>query len=457
MAEAINKAQKLKQPPGLYLISFTSIWERFSYYGMRAFLVLYMINTLTSNKGFLGGMGIDPSTAGLIYGLFTGACYLLPLFGGVLADKFIGKRRSVVIGGILIMIGHFTLATNAGLFGEMSNIALFIGGLTVLAIGNGFFKPTASSMIGDLYEQGDPRRDSAYTIYYMLFNGGAFLAPIVCGYFGETYGYKYGFLIAAIGMFFGLLVYLFGQNKYLGDIGLAPVRKDPSEKKEVKVPLTKQEKDKLSVIFVLLFFVTFFWAGFEQAGSTLTLYTDSYINKVVFGWEIPTTWFQAINPIFIIILGPVFSWLWIALSKKGKNPSTPIKMGLGMIALGIGFLFMLGAIMERGGDIQDPTVKASIIWLIGTYLLHTIGELLISPIGLSMVTKLAPIKLASMMMGAWFLSSFVANLLAGLSVGFVNSLGAFTIFAGIAGFVAGLGIVVLLLSRWLLNRMHGAD
>ncbi len=457
MAENAALGAKVKHPPGLYLISFTSIWERFSYYGMRAFLILYMVNTLTSDKGFLGGLGMEKGTAGMIYGFFTGACYLLPLLGGFIADQFIGKRRSVLIGGVLIAAGHFTLAINAGLVQGLNTLPFFALGLVLLAIGNGFFKPTASSMIGDLYEQGDTRRDSAYTIYYLLFNGGAFLAPIVCGFFGETYGYQYGFLIAAIGMVLGLIVYVIGQNKYLGNIGLAPTQKDSETNKKENAPLTKQEKDRLTVIFVLLFFVTFFWAGFEQAGSTFTLYTANYIDRVFLGWEIPTTFFQAVNPIFIVLLGPVFSWLWIALAKKGKNPSTPIKMGLGMIALGLGFVFMMGAVLQRGGDIQDPTVKASLIWLLLTYFMHTIGELLVSPIGLSMVTKLAPVRLASLLMGAWFLSSFAANLLAGLSVEFVEKLGAFTIFGGIAVFVAALGVIVLFLSKWLLKNMHGAD
>lgn len=443
---------KMKQPPGLYLISFTSIWERFSYYGMRAFLILYMANAVISGnpKANLGGLGLSESTSGLIYGIFTGSCYLLPLLGGFLADRFIGKRRSVLIGGILIMLGHFTLAADAGF------VPFFIG-LTVLAIGNGFFKPTAASMIGDLYEPGDKRRDSAFTIYYMLFNGGAFLAPIICGFFGETYGYRYGFLTAAFGMLLGLIVYVSGQKKYLGNIGLKPVKVDKATAQAEKKPLTKEEVDRISVIVVLLFFVTFFWAGFEQAGSTLTLFTDKYIDKTVFGWSVPTSWFQAINPIFIVILGPVFSKLWMTLTRKGKNPPTPMKMGMGMIALGAGFIFMIGAVMQRGGNVADVNVKASILWIIGTYMLHTIGELLVSPIGLSMVTKLAPIRLASLFMGVWYLSSFVANILSGLTVRYVESLGAMTIFSGIAIFVAALGVIVLFLSRWLIARMHGVD
>ncbi len=452
MAEAVNAQENMKQPAGLYLISFTSIWERFSYYGMRAFLILYMANrVIASNpKAHLGGLGIAEGTAGKIYGIFTGMCYLLPLFGGYLADRYIGKRRSVLIGGILIMLGHFTLAADAGMIP-------FSLGLTLLAIGNGFFKPTAASMIGDLYEQGDKRRDSAFTIYYMLFNGGAFLAPIICGFFGETYGYRYGFLTAGFGMLLGIIVYMVGAQKTLGDIGKFPIMKQNKDKNIEKKPLTKDEKDRISVILVLLFFVTFFWAGFEQAGSTLTLYTDKFIDKTVFGWEIPTSWLQAVNPIFIVLLGPIFSGLWVSLSKKKKNPSSPVKMALGMIALGVGFLFMIGAVMQRGGNNPDVAVKASLLWLVATYLLHTIGELLLSPIGLSLVTKLAPIRLASLFMGVWYLSSFVANLLIGFTVEYVEKLGAMTIFSGIAIFVGGLGFFVLFISRWLLNRMHGAD
>ncbi len=450
--KTLDPKASMKQPPGLYLISFTSIWERFSYYGMRAFLILYMANQVIANnpKAHLGGLGFSEGFAGQVYGIFTAMCYMLPLFGGILADKYIGKRRSVLIGGIFIMFGHLTLAADAG------QIPFFLG-LTLVAIGNGFFKPTAATMIGDLYEPGDQRRDSAFTIYYMLFNGGAFLAPIVCGFFGETYGYKYGFLTAAFGMLLGLIVYLVGAPKYLGDIGKKPIRNKDKNVVVEKKPLSKTELDRISVILVLLFFVTFFWAGFEQAGSTLTLYTDKFIDKTVFGWEIPTSWLQAVNPIFIVLLGPIFSALWIKLAKRGKNPSTPVKMGLGMIALAVGFVFMIGAVMERGGDIADTSVKASILWLIGTYFLHTIGELMLSPIGLSMVTKLAPVRLASMFMGVWYLSSTIANFISGIAVGFVQQYGAMTIFSGIAIFVGICGLIVLALSRWLLYRMHGAD
>lgn len=447
------QVEKLKQPKGLWLLSFTSIWERFSYYGMRAILVLYVANQAldhANHKAHLGGLGLSENNAGWIYSSFTSLCYLLPLLGGFFADRYFGKRRSVLIGGFLIMIGHFTLAADLGFFP-------FIAGLTVLAFGNGFFKPSAPSMIGDLYTPGDKRRDSGFTIYYTLFNGGAFFAPLICGYFGETYAYRYGFLTAGFAMMLGLIVYMIYAERFLGDIGKRPIHKVNREAKVEKTPLTKEEKDRISVILVLLFFVTFFWSGFEQAGSTFTLYTDKYLDKSIGGWEMPTSWLQAVNPIFIVILGPLFSMLWVALAKRKKNPPTPIKMGIGMLSLSVGFLFMIGAAMRRGGDNLDITVKASILWMIATYFFHTIGELCLSPIGLSMVTKLAPIKLASLFMGIWFLGSAAANYTSGLMIIFANSYGYLALFTMFAILVAVLSIVVFFASKKLLVLMHGAD
>ena len=446
---ASSKKELFGQPVGLFLISFTSIWERFSYYGMRAILILYMANELiASNKfSFRGGLGFSESNAGLIYGFFTSMCYFLPLLGGIIADKYIGKRRSVLIGGFLIMFGHFTLATDSGL-------VPFFSGLVLLAIGNGFFKPSAPSMIGELYTLEDKRRDSAFTIYYTLFNGGACLAPILCGYFGETYAYRYGFLTAGFGMMLGLIGYMLLAPKYLGEIGKKP-KPIVSEVKIEKAPLTKEEKDRITVIFILLAFVIFFWSGFEQAGSTLTLFTDKYVDKSIFGWQMPTSWFQAINPVFILILGPLFSMLWMSLAKKKKDISSPSKMGIGMIFLGLGFVFMLFAIIQRGGNNPDINIKANLMWVVMTYLLHTIGELCLSPIGLSMVTKLAPARMVSTFIAVWFLSSTIANFIAGVTVSFVVALGDFNVFLIIALLVGILGVVVLLLSNKLLKMMHG--
>ena len=449
----MEQTEKLRQPKGLWILSFTAIWERFSYYGMRAFLILYMVNdvlNLKTGKSHLGGLGFNESDAGLVYGTFTGMCYILPLLGGFLADRFIGKRRSVIIGSVLIMLGHFTLAA------DISAVSFFIG-LAILALGNGFFKPNCSSMIGDLYEPGDKRRDSGFTLFYMLFNGGAGLAPIICGYFGETYAYRYGFLAAGFAMLLGLIVYLIAAQRYLGDIGKYPVHKQNIKNNVEKRPLTKEEKHRILVIFILMFFVVFFWAGFEQAGGTFTLYTDKYLDKSIFGWMMPTSWMQSINPLFIIILGSSFAALWIALAKKGRNPSTPLKMGIGMIALGVGFLFMVGAVMQRGGDNPNVAIKASLIWMILTYLFHTIGELCLSPIGLSMVTKLAPAKHSSLYMGLWFASIGIALFLSGTVVSFVAKLGALEVFLGIGVFIGVLGLIVIIMSRWLVKMMHGVD
>lgn len=443
-----------KQTPAFYILSFTSMWERFSYYGMRAFLILYMVNdVMMGEKGHLGGLGFSDGYAGVVYGVFNGMCYLLPLLGGWMSDRFLGERRSVFIGGILIMIGHFTLATDAGLFP-------FYLGLTLLAIGNGFFKPTTVTMIGDLYEQGDKRRDSAFTIYYMIFNGGAILAPILCGYFGETYGYKYGFLTAGIGMFIGLVIYVITGKRYLGNLGMIPrhkLAKQQSNDNKKKVPLTREERDRIAVIFVLLFLTTFFWAAFEQAGSTMNLYTDKYINKVIAGWEVPTSWFQSVNPIYVLILAPLFSSFWLWLNKIDKNPSTPLKMAIGMVILGSGFLFMVGAVLQRGGDVADESIKASLWWLMGAYLFTTIGELFVSPIGLSMITKLAPARMGSLFMGVWFLSFFLAHLIGGLVVQVMSKLGALNLFIIITVIIIVLGIVVFALSRKLVVWMHGRD
>jgi proton-dependent oligopeptide transporter, POT family len=267
---------KSRQTPAFYLISFTSMWERFSYYGMRAILILYMANDIMDpEKGHLGSMQFTEGMAGIIYGFFNGACYLLPLAGGFLSDRFLGERRSIFIGGVLIMAGHFTLASSG------ADIPFFTG-LTLLAIGNGFFKPTTVTLIGDLYEQGDKRRDSAFTIYYMIFNGGAAAAPLLCGFFGETYGYRNGFLVAGIGMALGLVIYLVLGKKYLGDLGKIARHKiakaELAKNKTKHEPLTKVEKQRLWVIFILLFLVIAFWAAFEQAGSTLNIFTNKYIN-----------------------------------------------------------------------------------------------------------------------------------------------------------------------------------
>ena len=457
--------QKKGHPKGLYLLFFTEMWERFSYYGMRAILILYLTKKLME-----GGLGMDEKYAMLLYGYFTGFVYFTPLIGGWLADRYLGKRLAVMIGGVTMMLGQFTL------FGLNSTTGLYIG-LLLLIIGNGFFKPNISTLVGGLYKDGDSRRDAAFTIFYMGINLGAMIAPLVIGVVTDnmfattnedgsiSYGYRYGFLVSGIGMLLGQVIFNLLGTKYLGDLGTKPVGAvsntevakvqksiNPETGKELD---EKDEKQRISVIFILLIFAVFFWAGFEQAGSSLSLYTDKYIDRSIGSFEIPTSWFQSVNPLFIVTLAPLFTLFWA--SPIGRRLTTPVKMGVGMIILGVGFLFMIGAVAERSanGDVDDVNNKAALMWLIMTYLLHTIGELCISPVGLSVVTKLSPPKLASVLMAVWMLSSFFANIVGGYIASYVETMGAGEVFTYIAGFVSVCGVLLILLNRVILKLMHG--
>ena len=452
--------QKKGHPKGLYLLFFTEMWERFSYYGMRAILMYYLTKTYLQ-----GGLGINSAEASIIYGNFTGLVYFTPLIGGWLADKYLGQRLAVTIGGITMMFGQFALFL-------MNNMTGLYIGLLLLIIGNGFFKPNISILVGNLYKDGDERRDSAFSIFYMGINLGALIAPIVIGVLtddifaakdnsGEiiSYGYRYGFLASSIGMLLGQVVFNLLAPKYLGEIGTKPVVKFEKQEEGQQVDtLNKEEKNKISVIFILFLFAVFFWAGFEQAGSSIALYTDSYIDREVIlpfiGKKIiPPAWFQSVNPFFVVTLAPLFAMFWS--SPLGRKISTPIKMGVGMVILGIGFWFMLGAVSERGGDIKDTAVKASLFWLVMTYFIHTVGELCISPVGLSVVTKLSPPKLASVLMAVWMLSSSVANFLGGFIAAYVEKMGAGQIFTYISGFVIVCGVLLILLNKPISKMMHG--
>ena len=457
--------QKKGHPKGLYLLFFTEMWERFSYYGMRAILILYL-----TKKFIEGGLGMDEKYAMLLYGYFTGFVYFTPLIGGWLADRYLGKRLAVMIGGVTMMLGQFTL------FGLNSTTGLYIG-LLLLIIGNGFFKPNISTLVGGLYKDGDSRRDAAFTIFYMGINLGAMIAPLVIGVVTDnmfattnedgsiSYGYRYGFLVSGIGMLLGQVIFNLLGPKYLGDLGTKPVgavsdtevaKVQKSINPETREVLDeKQEKQRISVIFILLIFAVFFWAGFEQAGSSLSLYTDKYIDRSIGSFEIPTSWFQSVNPLFIVTLAPLFTLFWA--SPIGRRLTTPVKMGVGMIILGVGFLFMIGAVAERSanGDVDDVNNKAALMWLIMTYLLHTIGELCISPVGLSVVTKLSPPKLASVLMAVWMLSSFFANIVGGYIASYVETMGAGEVFTYIAGFVSVCGVLLILLNKVILKLMHG--
>ena len=470
-SHTMNHTEKQKtifgHPVGLFLLFFTEMWERFSYYGMRAILILYLTKKLVE-----GGLGIDPSQATLLYGYFTGLVYFTPLIGGWLADKYLGKRLAITIGGITMMIGQFVL------FGFNTMGGLYAG-LLLLIIGNGFFKPNISTLVGGLYKDGDDRRDSAFSIFYMGINVGALIAPFVIGYFTDNlfkttaadgtiaYGYRWGFLASGVGMLLGQVMFNTFAQKYLGNLGKKPVTTNATEAdKEAEEAVSTnpqtgevlnkaQEKQRMTVIFILFAFAVFFWAGFEQAGSSLSLYTDKFIDRTIGGFEIPTSWFQSVNPIFIVTLAPLFAIFWN--SKLGKKLSTPVKMGVGMIILGLGFMFMLGAVAERvaNGDVADEANKAALMWLILTYLLHTIGELCLSPVGLSVVTKLSPPKLASILMAVWMLSSSIANFIGGYLASVVETLGAGEVFTYIAIFVMICGLLLILLNKFIVRMMHG--
>jgi proton-dependent oligopeptide transporter, POT family len=441
-----------KHPPGLYLLFFTEMWERFSYYGMRAILVLYLTTTFVS-----GGLGFSDSTAMSIYGFFTGAVYFTPMVGGYLSDRFLGRRLAITLGGITMALG------NIALFAHQSKTAFYIG-LILLIVGNGFFKPNISTLVGELYAPDDRRRDGAFTIFYMGINIGAFFSPLVVGYFSDNlfkttidgvahFGFKYGFLTASIGMIVGQIIFILFGNRFLGEIGKKPTGKVSSTTANVtlnKQPLTKLEKKRTAVIFILTAFVIFFWAGFEQAGSSLTLYTDRFVDRNLFGFTVPTAWFQSLNPLFIVILAPILSALWLKLSyTKRGDMSGPKKMGLGMVLLGLGYMVLLLAVFKTGSDQHNIDVKANMMIIVLTYLMHTLGELLLSPVGLSLVSKIAPVKLASLLMGVWLAGTGVANILAGQLAAMTQSLGYFEIFSIIGLLAIVLGLVLLSVSKKL--------
>ncbi len=452
----------LGHPRGLFLLFGTELWERFSYYAMRAILVLYLVDRVQADGGF--GLGFSNAEALRLYAWFTGLVYITPLVGGWLADNFLGQRRAIVLGGALMAAGQFMLGTPHAWIPGME-LPVFYLGLATLIAGNGLFKPNISTMVGDLYRPGDHRRDGAFTIFYMGINVGAFLSGIVVGTVVALWdgNWQAGFICAGIGMLLSLVIQLAWARKLLGDIGWEPAAQRDRRRSQraagERAPLTAVERDRLKVILVLGLFTIIFWAGFEQAGGLMNIYTNDFTNRVLGSFEVPTTWFQSLNPLFIVVFAPVIASLWVRLGPR--EPTSPVKFALALVLLGIGFLFMVGAVLQQGGD---PSVKTSMIWLLGAYFFHTMGELCLSPIGLSMVTKLAPLRLASLMMGAWFGFTAMANYLAG----FIGSLighgdeasqveNAMAIFGGLASAAFISAVLCWLLADRLVTWMHGAE
>ncbi len=405
-----RQPQFLGHPVGLFVLFFTEMWERMSYYGMRALLVLYMVDHLLLRPdvgeavlGFATLRGIlesaygpleNQALASQIYGVYTAFVYLTPFFGGLLADRVLGQRRSVLIGGSIMALGHFLMAFEN----------LFLLALITLIIGNGAFKPNISTQVGALYKEGDSRRDGAYTIFYLGINLGAFLSPLVCGTLGQTMGWHYGFGAAGVGMILGLIVYVFGQ-KYLAPDSLA-LREASAAPAE---PMTSNEWRRVGALIVLCGLNVVFWGVYEQQGNTMQLWADDRTWWPTIGsFTIPTTWYQSFNPAMIFLFAPLLDRLWAWQSGRGNEPSSVTKMAIGCGLLGSAYLIMIGAV-----SVVPEDQKANLGWLVATTFVLTIGELYLSPIGLSLVSKVAPPRIVSMMMGMWFLSSFAGNYLSG--------------------------------------------
>ena len=457
-----------KHPKGLYVLFATEMWERFNYYGMRAILVLFLTKALLFDKVF----------ASQVYGSYTGLIYLTPLLGGYIADRYWGNNRSIIAGGLVMAIGEFFLFF-CGNFYDNAEIAtpLFYVGLGCMIAGNGFFKPNISSMVGQLYKKGDSKIDAAYTIFYMGINTGGALGPIVCGFFGDTGSkgdFKWAFLAGGIAMLLSVITQMLFQKKYLVDANGAPVGEAPKDAPKFfqKIPvmvgflflislvtialvyidikvvsylfwlllacilfiafiifsdrtLNEIEKKKVAVLFTVSFFVIFFWSAFEQAGASLTYFASENTQRNLGFFEVPTSFFQSLNSIFVVTLAPLVAWIWIKLGKVNKEPSSPFKMAMGLMLLALGYLWIATGVNGVGAG-----VKVSMIWLIGMYMMHTFGELCLSPIGLSLFNKLAPFKFASLLMAVWFTANAFANKLAGVFSALYPENGKVTSFAG---------------------------
>ncbi len=437
----MEKKTILGHPTGLFVLFFTELWERFSFYGMRAILVLYLT---AETQGSNPGLGWDNASALELYGWYTMFVYLMSIPGGLLADRWIGQKKAVLVGGILIIIGQFVLA--------IDSIAAFAAGLILIVSGVGALKPNISTMVGGLYRKGDAKRDAGFTIFYIGINIGAFSAPLLVGYFGEVVDWHLGFSLAGFGMILGQIVYVFGQ-KHLVGIGDSHHASEES-KALMSKPLSKIEKDRMIVLMLSFLIMIVFWGAYEQAGGFMNLYAKQTVDRVVFGFEIPASFLQSLHAFYVILLGAPMAAFWLWWKRKGLESSAIFKMGLGTIIMGLGFMALVGAAYEVSVLALE---KASLYWLLLSYLLHVIGELSSSPIALSFITKLAPAKYASFMMGAYFAVTGLGNKLAGLIGEAAENAGALEVFTGVSIFCIGFGLLLLLFVKRLKALAHGAE
>jgi len=438
---APERKELFGHPVGLYVLFFTEMWERFSYYGMRALFVLYLTTISTGDNP---GLGWTDGEALKLYGWYTMLVYVASIPGGILADRVFGQKKAVLIGGILLVIGHSVLAIEA--------MWAWYSGLAFIVAGVGMLKPNISTMVGGLYKQGDIRRDKGFTIFYIGINLGAFLSSIIVGYVAKVYGWHYGFGLAGIGMALGLIQYLLGQKHLEGVGDFLRKSKSKEELEALDKPLTQVEWDRIKVLLVSFVLVIFFWGAFEQAGGLMNLYAENNTNKMLMGWEVPTAWFQSLNAFFIIVLGSSVALFWANRKLKGKLSTSLFKMIIGLIIMGSGFFFMSAASMEF-----ERTGESAMYWLVLAYLFHTIGELCLSPVALSYITKLAPLKYGAIMMGVYFAITGLGNKLAGLLGESASKFGELTIFTGIAIFCIVIGLLVLLVRKPMERLTHGVE
>jgi len=427
-------AERIRHPRGLSTLFFTEMWERFSYYGMRAFLILYMVAPVAR-----GGLGFADVDAASIYGTYTGSVWAAAILGGLVADRGIGQYRSVLLGGIIIAAGHFTLAFKA--------LPAFYTGLALIVIGTGLLKPNVSTLVGSLYEEGDARRDAGFSIFYMGINLGAFFGPLIAGYLAQRVDWHIGFACAGVGMLLGLTQYVIGRDRLRPAIEKLAARRttEAAPSAHHAEEQTRMWKRMLAVA-IFFVFASLFWGAYEQGGSTLNLFADRYTRLSVFGFSFPSSWFQSVQAGWVIILAPVMAWVWIRLGRH--EPSSPAKFALGLLFAGLSFLFLVPAArlaQSGGGTMVGP------LWLVISYFIVEIGELALSPVGLSVVTKLAPARIVGLTMGLWFLSNAVGNKLAGWTAGFFSTLPLPTLF----GYVAAVTLVSAAILGVLVKPIRG--
>ncbi|WOK36262.1 peptide MFS transporter [Sphingomonas sp. C3-2] len=488
--QAVEEKTFLGHPRGLFVLFFAEMWERFSYYGMRALLIFYLVQHWM----------FSDEQASVIYGAYTALVYITPVIGGYLADRYLGQRKAVLFGAVLLTFGHFLMAFEGDGGQGAAEINIFWLALAFIIVGSGFLKANISVIVGQLYPRTDARRDPAYTIFYMGINLGAALGSLIAGYLGQTYGWSYGFGAAGVGMLLGLIVFVWGKPLLMGK-GESP---DPARLAKpvagikfewllyiisflsvgviwtliqyqalvggllmvagailvgyvlftAVFKLPAQDRDRILAAMFLIIGSILFWALFEQAGSSLNLYTDRQVDRVIFGWDVPSSMFQSINAIYIVLLGPVFASLWLFLAKRGLEPSTPAKFGLALVQLGLGFLVLVAGAAAAGSGNLTPVI---FIFLI--YLLHTMGELCLSPVGLSAMNRLAPAHMASLIMGTWFFASATGNFAAGLIAAATGAEGAgpervTEVYSTVGWTAVVVGVAVFVISPLIKRLMH---